>query len=72
MHSLDKQEAWFALGDALNIERPGDTDNRPAIDPALPAKYHAALLSNTGAIQEVLRDKRGLLPETLKIGRAHV
>ena len=63
---LSKQDAWYALGDALGLERPVDTDSRPGIDPALPVKYHAALMAHTGVIRDVLREKRGLTDETLK------
>lgn len=62
---VDKQEGWFALGDALGLERPTDIDSRPMIDPALPSKYHQALMQSTGVIRDVLRDKRGLTDETL-------
>lgn len=62
---VDKQEGWFALGDALGLERPTDIDSRPMIDPALPSKYHQALMRSTGVIRDVLRDKRGLTDETL-------
>lgn len=62
---VDKQEAWFALGDALGIERPTDVDSRPAIDPALPVTYHNALMQSTGVIRDVLREKRGMTDETL-------
>ena len=63
---VEKQDAWFALGDALGLERPTDIDSRPMIDPALPAKYHQALMASTGVVRDVLRDKRGLTDETLK------
>lgn len=62
---VDKQEGWFALGDALGLERPTDIDSRPMIDPVLPSKYHQALMQSTGVIRDVLRDKRGLTDETL-------
>lgn len=62
---LSKQEAWYALGDALQIERPIDTDSRPAIDPGLPIQQHKALMSLTGVIRDILRDKRGITDATL-------
>lgn len=62
---VDKQEAWYALGDALGFERPTDADSRPAIDPALPVTYHNALMQSTGVIRDVLREKRGMTDETL-------
>lgn len=60
-----KQEAWFAFGDALGLERPTDIDTRPGIDPALPAKYHRDLMQSTGTIRDILRDRRGLTDQTL-------
>lgn len=61
-----KEEAWYALGDALGLERPQSADSRPGIDPALPAKYHQALMTSTGVIREILAERRGLTDETLK------
>lgn len=62
---LTKQDAWYELGDALNIERPTDIDSRPAIDPGLPIKYHKALMESTGVVRDILRDKRGITDATL-------
>ncbi len=62
---LDKQTAWFELGDALGLDRPTDIDSRPAIDPGLPAQYHNNLMALTGTIRTVLRDKRGISDATL-------
>lgn len=62
---IGRQEAWFELGDALGIERPADLDSRPAIDPALPIKWHRALMESTGVIRDILREKRGITDETL-------
>lgn len=62
---LEKAEAWYVLGDALGFERPNETDTRPMIDPALPGKYHRALMESTSVIRDVLRDKRGLTDATL-------
>lgn len=64
--NVSRQDAWFALGDALNIERPTDIDSRLGIDPGLPAEYHRSLMENTGVIRDILRDKRGITDETLK------
>lgn len=61
-----KEDAWFALGDALGLERPTSIDSRPAIDPGLPGKWHTALLASTGTVREIMRDRRGLTDETLK------
>ena len=62
---LDRQDAWYALGDALGIERPVDADSRPGIDPGLPTIYHKNLLSLKGVDRDVLTDKRGLTEATL-------
>lgn len=64
--NCSREEAWYALGDALGLERPKDTDSRPGIDPALPAKYHQALMSSTGVIRDILVERRGLTDETLR------
>ena len=63
---LSKQDAWYALGDALDFERPVDTDSRPGIDPGLPVQQHVALMQHTGVIRDVLREKRGITDETLE------
>lgn len=62
---VDKQTAWFELGDALGLERPEDVDSRPAIDPGLPIQYHKALMEYTGVTRDILRDKRGITDATL-------
>ena len=64
-YKVDKETAWFALGDALNIPRPESVDSRPAIDPGLPSMYHAALLKQQGPIWEVLRERRGLTDKVI-------
>lgn len=66
MNKVDKETAWYALGDALGIPRPENKDTRPAIDPGLPARYHSALLALTGPIWDVLRDRRGLTDKAIK------
>lgn len=63
---LTKQEAWHELGDALSIERPTDIDSRPFIDQGLTAQWHQALMTSTGAIRDILKDKRGIEDDTLK------
>lgn len=63
--NMTKQDAWLALGDALNLDRPIDEDSRPGIDPGLPSKYHRALMQSTAPIREFLKDRRGLTDETL-------
>lgn len=64
-HKLSKQDAWYELGDALEIERPTDIDSRPAIDPGLPAKYNKALVEATGVIRDIIRERRGITNATL-------
>lgn len=66
IYNVSRQEAWEALGDALNIERPTDVDTRPDIDPGLPKKYHEALMALTGPIRLILSERRGITDETLK------
>ena len=65
-YDVSKQDAWYAFGDALNIDRPTDADSRLGIDPGLPAQWHKALMESTGTIRDILRDKRGLTDETLE------
>ena len=62
---LSKQDTWYELGDALQLERPVDIDSRPAIDPGLPATLHKSLMESSGVIREILRDKRGITDATL-------
>lgn len=64
--NLTKQEAWYELGDALNIERPTTVDSRLGIDPGLPTLYMNKLKELTGVIPEMLQNKRGLKKETLE------
>lgn len=66
IYGVTKQEAWYTLGDALDLQRPKDTDSRPGIDPALPAKWHKTLMASTEVIRDILKDKRGITDATLK------
>lgn len=67
LYGLTSSEAWFSLGDALKIPRPdGTKPTRPEIDTGLVQEYHSKLMSLTGPIREVLRDRRGLSDETLR------
>ncbi|MBQ8627870.1 MAG: toprim domain-containing protein [Prevotella sp.] len=66
MHKVDKETAWYALGDALGIPRPETLDSRPAIDPGLPSIYHSALMKYDGPLWDVLQKKRGLSKAVLK------
>lgn len=63
---LGRLDAWYYLGDALGIDRPTISDNRPDIDPALPVKWHNDLMSSTAPIRAYLKEKRGITDETLK------
>lgn len=66
LYKLSNELAWFELGDALKIERPNSTKPaRPEIDIDLVSKYHQALMSLTGPIRKVLRERRGFTDETL-------
>lgn len=67
IYRLSNEEAWFKLGDALQIPRPDSTKPaRPEIDTGLVASYHNALMKLTGPIKDVLKQKRGLTDETIK------
>lgn len=68
-YNLSKTDAWYMLGDALGIERPtGNNDERPGIDPSLPAKYHKAFkeLNKENIIHSIMGSKRGLTKATLE------
>lgn len=65
MYHVDKEQAWFALGDALGIQQPENVDTRLGIDPGLPAKYHQQLKTLEGPIQRILSERRGLTEATL-------
>ena len=67
LYGLSSEEAWFQLGDALKIPRPdGTKPTRPEIDIGLVREYHQKLMSLTGPIRDMLRERRGLTDETLK------
>ena len=66
LYNLSNEEAWFALGDALKIPRPdGSKPTRPDIDPGLVRDFHERLMSLTGPLRDMLRERRGLTDETL-------
>jgi hypothetical protein len=66
LYNVSSEDAWFALGDALGIERPeGSKPARPDIDINLVAEYHRRLMENDGPIRQVLKERRGLTDETL-------
>lgn len=67
VYGLSNEEAWFSLGDGLNIPRPdGTKPTRPQIETGLINSYHTSLMSLTGPIRDVLQRRRGLTDETLK------
>lgn len=67
LYGLSNEEAWFQLGDGLQIPRPDSTKpTRPQIDEGLVSKYHQDLMKLTGPIRDVLRERRGLTDETIK------
>ena len=67
LEGLSSEEAWFKLGDILKIPRPdGTKPTRPDIEPGLAQQYHKALMSLTGPIRDMLRERRGLTDETLQ------
>lgn len=68
-YHIDSEEAWFTLGDNLDIERPDSAKpDRPPINQALAADYHTQLMamSDTAPIRKVLKELRGFTDETLK------
>jgi hypothetical protein len=66
IYKMSNENAWFAFGDALKIERPNSSKPaRPEIDVDLVAEYHKALMALTGPIRDILRDRRGYKDETL-------
>lgn len=68
VEGLSNEEAWFKLGDGLKIPRPdGTKPARPDIEPGLAQEYHKVLMNLTGPIRDVLRDRRGLTDETLRL-----
>ena len=67
LYGLSNEEAWFQLGDALKIPRPdGTKPTRPDINAGLIQEYHQKLMSLTGPIRDMLKERRGLTDETLK------
>lgn len=65
LYKLTNDEAWFQIGDRLNIERPSDK-KQPKVDSSLIMGYHKDLMQLTGPIRDVLKTKRGFTDETLK------
>lgn len=66
LNNLSNEEAWFSLGDALKIPRPdGSKPTRPDIEPGLVREYHQRLMSLTGPLRDMLRERRGLIDKTL-------
>ena len=67
LYGLSNEEAWFQLGDALKIPRPdGTKPARPDIEVGLVQEYHKRLMSLTGPIRDMLRERRGLTDETIR------
>ena len=67
LYGLSNEEAWFGLGDGLQIPRPDSTKpTRPEIDTGLVSRYHKALMKLTGPIRDVLKERRGLTDETIR------
>lgn len=68
LYGLSNEEAWFQLGDALKIPRPdGTKPTRPDIEVGLIQEYHQKLMNLTGPIRTMLRERRGLSDETLRM-----
>lgn len=67
LYGLSNEEAWFKLGDALKVPRPdGTKPTRPDIDFGLIQEYHSRLMTLTGPIRDMLRERRGLTDDTLR------
>lgn len=67
LYGKSNEEAWFDLGDGLNIPRPDSTKpTRPDIEVGLVASYHKALMNLTGPLRDMLRERRGLTDDTIK------
>ena len=62
---LSNDEAWYALGDALNVPRPEGT-SPPQIDTSLPGKYYKQLNDLGGNALSMLRNRRGLSSKSIK------
>lgn len=66
LYHLSNEDAWYALGDALKIPRPdGSKPTRPDIEPGLVREYHQRLMSLTGPLRTMLKERRGLTDKTL-------
>ncbi len=67
LENVNAEEAWFALGDELGVERPdGTKPTRPDINIGLIPQYHQALMGLTGSLRKVLRERRGFVDSTLQ------
>lgn len=66
LYGKTNEEAWYDLGDALKLPRPdGSRPTRPDIEVGLVQEYHQKLMSLTGPLRDVLRERRGLTDKTL-------
>lgn len=67
LYGKTNEQAWFDLGDGLNIPRPdGTKPTRPAIEIGLVTSYHKALMALTGPMRKMLHERRGLVDKTLE------
>lgn len=67
LYGLSNEEAWFSLGDSLKIPRPdGSKPTRPDIEVGLVREYHQRLMGLTGPLRDMLRERRGLVDDTLR------
>jgi len=69
LYNYTSEEAWFALGDNLNLDRPDSAKpDRPPINQGIAMEYHLKLMemTDTNPIMKVLRELRGFSDETIK------
>lgn len=68
LYDKDNEQAWYDLGDALKVPRPDSIKpTRPEIETGLVAQYHNKLMSLTGPIRKMLKERRGLTDDTLRL-----
>jgi 5S rRNA maturation endonuclease (ribonuclease M5) len=70
LYAMSSEEAWFTLGDNLNIPRPDyEKQSRPPIDAGLVRFYQDKLRQETGRLRLILTQERGLTDETIEMAQ---